>query len=198
MNGGPLAERVYDTLKARLLSGRMRPDEKLEPAVLAADLNSSVTPVRDALHRLCGERLVETRHSDGFHLPRVTEPALRDLYVWNAELLRTIMAAWRREARVSLVSDLPAEVDDATRVLFARFAGRSVNGEHVTQIDMASDRLSTARRAELAILPELGDELHALAIAFDHDGADLRKRLAAYHRRRIAAVPAIVRALYRP
>ena len=198
MNAGALAERVYDALKARLTSGSLLPDQKLEPAALAAELNSSVTPVRDALHRLCGERLVETRHSDGFHLPHVHEPGLRDLYAWHGDLLRLVMRHWRSDTDGPAADGLAADIGLATPMFFRLFAARSRNSEHLAQLDSINDRLSAVRRAEVQILPQLEEELRALAVDFDHGSpALLAKRLGAYHRRRIAAVPAIVREIYR-
>lgn len=193
-----MSERVYDTLKDRLLSGEMLPDEKLEPATLAADLNSSVTPVRDALHRLTGERLIESRHSEGFHLLHVNEPALRDLYAWNGQLLWLIVRSWPRGETPPLADQLPADIHRATRAFFGLFPARSGNIEHALQIDAASDRLSAARIAEQRVFPGMEEELRALALDFDNAGGTaLAKRLTAYHRRRITAVPEIVRALYR-
>lgn len=45
MNAGTTAARVYDALKALLLSGTVIPGGHLEPARLAENLASSVTPV---------------------------------------------------------------------------------------------------------------------------------------------------------
>ena len=47
-------ERVYIELKARAMRGEFAPGERLDPAVLARNLEVSATPVRDALHRLSG------------------------------------------------------------------------------------------------------------------------------------------------
>ncbi|HVI97499.1 MAG TPA: GntR family transcriptional regulator [Sphingomonas sp.] len=197
MNSGATAERVYDVLKHRLLSGTLMPGEKLEPTTLADELNSSATPVRDALHRLTGERLVETRASEGFHLPHIHEPALRDLYAWNAQLLRMMIRSWPRDVTAPSADDLPIDLERATPAFFALFAVRTGNIEFVAQIDAANDRLSAVRAAESHVLGSLEDELRALAIDFDHGGsAALAKRVTAYHRRRTAAVPDIVRALY--
>lgn len=197
MNSGATAERVYDTLKRRLLSGALMPGEKLEPAVLADELNSSVTPVRDALHRLTGERLVETRPSEGFHLPQIHEPALRDLYRWNAQLLRMMIGSWPRDVTAPSANDLPIDLERATPAFFALFAVRTGNIEFAAQVDAANDRLSVVRTAERQVLASLEDELRALAIDFDHGGnTALVKRVTAYHRRRAVAVPDIVRALY--
>ena len=93
MNPGVTAERVYEGLKRLLLSGDHVPGERIELARFAEELASSVTPVRDALHRLAGERLIEMRTGDGFHLPMVTESALRALYAWTGDLARLAVRA---------------------------------------------------------------------------------------------------------
>ena len=74
MNSGATAERVHEVLKTRIMGREFRPGDRLDPAVLAAPLGASVTPVRDALHLLTGEGLVETRTSGGFHVPALDEP----------------------------------------------------------------------------------------------------------------------------
>ena len=87
MSPGATFERVYRTLKDQLGSGRFAAGEHLEPAALSQDLHASITPVRDALHRLVGEALVEAPRGDGFRMPLITEAGLRHLYRWNAALL---------------------------------------------------------------------------------------------------------------
>ena len=47
-------ERVYFALKDKLRRGLLKPGERLEPAALSDELFASVTPIRDALHRLAG------------------------------------------------------------------------------------------------------------------------------------------------
>src|SRR5690242_2313518 len=80
-------DRVYAALKQRLRKGVYRPGTRLEPAALSDELNASVTPVRDALHRLTGERLVEAPRHEGFRAPMMTETLLRQLYAWHLDLL---------------------------------------------------------------------------------------------------------------
>ncbi|MES2058212.1 MAG: GntR family transcriptional regulator [Pseudomonadota bacterium] len=199
MNSGVTAERVYDALKRRLLSGELLPGARLEPGRLAADLASSVTPVRDALNRLAGERLVETRASEGFHLPHLAEPMLRDLYAWNAALLRLVARSWPAGSRTPCADALPANPAQAVPALFALFAARSDNREHAAQIASANDRIAAARTAEAGTLDGLEDELGAMAVAFDQDSLPhLLRLVGSYHRRRLAAVPRILRTLYEP
>lgn len=198
MNSGYTAERVYDALKRRLLSGDLLPGDKLEPARFADELNSSVTPVRDALHRLAGERLVETRVSDGFHLPLATEPGLRDLYRWNLWLARAIVGGWPREAAPAGASALAIDAPRAAADFFAELGNRAGNREQTQQMRSASDRLASARIAETQVLGGIEAELRGLAVLLDSGPpAELLRGIAAYHRRRDRAVPGIVRALYR-
>lgn len=198
MNPGTTSERVFDALKSDLLSGDILPGTKLELHLLADRLASSVTPVRDALHRLAGERLVELRPSEGFFVPFVTEPGLRDLYMWHVQLLRMIVRFWPADAPRRRAGGLPDDMGDASRAFFDLFGLSATNSEHVRQLDAASDRLATARVAEQHVLTDLAAELRDMAVAFDEASRpELLKRVMAYHRRRLHATPAIVRAMYR-
>jgi len=188
---------VFDALKRDIISGERLPGTKLEPAALAEHLNSSVTPVRDALHRLAGERLVEMRASEGFYLPFVTEPALRDLYTWNAELVRMLVRAWPNQQAPLKADDLPADIGRATSAFFELFVGGASNHEHVHQMDSANDRLAAPRVAERRVFDDLEAELRNMAMTFDNaTPSELLKIVTAYHRRRLHATAAIVRALY--
>lgn len=199
MNSGVTAERVYDTLKQHLLSGAIAPGERLEPARFAEDLASSVTPVREALHRLTGERLVETRASDGFHLPLITEAHLRDLYAWNAALLHLTVQHWPQGPAGARADALAVDAPSATAMLFTLIGLRSANIEHGAQVAAANDRLAASRAVEGQALDGIEAEVRAMAMAFDHAGpVELLKQIRAYHRRRVAAAPGIVRALYHP
>src|SRR5574338_228961 len=91
-------DRVYAAIKQRLRDGVYRPGTRLEPATLSDELNASVTPVRDALHRLTGERLVEAPRHEGFRVPLVTESMLRQLYSWHLDILLVALARARAEA----------------------------------------------------------------------------------------------------
>lgn len=100
MSAGAITERVLVSLR-QLLTGRtMRPGDHLDPALLAERLASSVTPVREALHRLSGEGLVESRARGGFILPFLDAAGLQDLYAWSGQVLALAIRAWPRRRRV--------------------------------------------------------------------------------------------------
>jgi len=200
MNSGPTAERVHETLRKRIMTRAYRPGDRLDPAVLAAPLASSVTPVRDALHLLTGEGLVETRTSGGFHIPALDEPALKDLYDWSAELLALAIHAWPRAGAPApmpvVLADQP--IADRASEIFLAVARRSANGEHPRAVDRLNARLHATRSVEPHVLDGVEEELAAIGLAAASGERDRLRRLStAYHRRRRRAAAAIVRAVYR-
>jgi DNA-binding transcriptional MocR family regulator len=202
MNSGATTERVYETLKERVLAGGIRPGERLDPALLAVSLNSSVTPIRDALHMLAGEGLVTTRTGDGFHAPAVDAPALQDLYAWNLELLLICLRERRprrdRADRHSGLSDSVIPVGATIPELFGAIAASSDNLEHRRELASINDRLRSARAAEAIAGLAIADEAQPVrSTLMAQDWNSLRRQLNDYHRRRIARAAAIVRAMYR-
>jgi len=199
MNSGQTAERVYDAIRRRIAERAFRPGDRLDPAHLARDLNSSVTPVRDALHLLTGERLVETRVGDGFHLPHIDAPALEDMYVWNLEVLGLAIKSWAKRPSQAAAAAAPLDVADAAAALFTGIAAHSSNAEHPRAIGSLNDRFRAIRAAEASVISDWKEEFAQLLAAFGSGTiAELRTGLTRYHRRRRRLAADIVRALYRP
>jgi DNA-binding transcriptional MocR family regulator len=193
---GATFERVYLALKEQLGSGRFRPGAHLEPAALSDELSVSVTPVRDALHRLLGERLIAAPRGEGFRVPLLTEAALRDLYAWNGQLL-TLSLRVPQLGQGVIASTAEPGLVPRTEALFSRIAARSASGELFAAVSGANDRLRAVRKAEERLLPGLGDELQALEEAFATcQLAQLRMQLGRYHRRRDRATPRILATLH--
>lgn len=199
MNSGHTAERVFEVLKARILDREFRPGERLDPAHLASTLAASVTPVRDALHLLTGEGLVESRPGGGFHLPSLDEPALRDRYEWASELLTLALRNGSHTTKPYSSVEL-ASGSIASRIadLFLLIARSSRNGEHWRAVERLNSRLHTVRLVEPKVLSDAQDELAELEEAIRAGARDrIRRLLQIYHRRRVRAAAEIVRALYR-
>lgn len=183
-------ERSYSALKQMLREGRFAPGARLEANRLADELGVSMTPVRDVLHRLAGERLVEASSGDGFHVPRFTEASLRDLYEWHSAL--TLIAL--RTARQA-PADLPehgdasdASLADRTALQFESIAAEAPNREIRLAVASAADRLHPFRLLEPDILEPIIGELDELSI-FD---SGLPQAIRRYHLRRMKAVPALL------
>ena len=75
---------VYDTVKEMLFDGVWGPGDRIDRKALAVRLGVSPTPVNDALHRLTGEGLVESRFRDGFFVPDYSDLELADLFAVRA------------------------------------------------------------------------------------------------------------------
>lgn len=204
MSPGATFERVYIGLKEMIRCRTFRPGEHIDPTSLADELASSITPVRDALHRLVGERLVEAPRNDGFRAPLLTEMGLRQLYGWNVDLLLISL----RSARPPLPTDQelissavdsapPDEIATAVGELFLEIARRSANLEHAVAVANLNDRLHALRLIEPHVLADIPSELGELVRLVRRDEAlSLRQTVAKYHRRRYRAAPFLIDALH--
>jgi len=199
MNAGAVAERVHEALRRRILAHGFRPGDRLDPAMLAAELAASATPVREALFRLTGEGLVELRANGGFHLPPLDEPGLRDLYGWSNELLVLALRHARPPAAIAPpeIADLERSGAERTASLFQAIGDRSRNREHGAAIAAINRRLHAVRIVEPQILAGIDGELRTIAAqATIGQERSLRRLIAAFHRRRQRAAAQIVRAMY--
>lgn len=201
MNAGVTAERVYEAVRYRLMHREFGPGDRLDPAALAEPLAASVTPVRDALHRLTGEGLIETRTGGGFYVPQLDEPALKDLYDWAAELTALALRGWRPALAAAPDATLDSGVDtlaDRSAAVFLAIGRRSHNGEHARAIARLNARLHAVRTIEPRVLHGIEEELAGLTAALGRGERGMLGRLNAAYRRRHRGVAAmIVRAAYR-
>ena len=62
----PLGEEVYEALKSAILKGGLKPGERLVEEQLAESLGASRTPVRQAIHKLEQDNLVQRLERGGF------------------------------------------------------------------------------------------------------------------------------------
>jgi DNA-binding GntR family transcriptional regulator len=80
MVAASLKSRAYDDLKSMILSGRLKPGQKLVERDLGAQLHVSRTPIREALSRLVQEGLVEARPQRGHYVQALDTKLVEDLY----------------------------------------------------------------------------------------------------------------------
>ena len=193
-------ERVYAAIKQRLRDGVYRPGDRLEPAALADELNASVTPIRDALHRLTGERLVEAPRHEGFRVPMLTENMLRHLYRWHLDLI--LLAIANRRAPHSPSDDPFAEMSQDSEArhrqnaLFLVMARMTRNPEHVLAIESLGERLEPLQRLETLLLDAVDEETREILASLQADDRRaLRRALTRYHRRRAGIVPELLQRL---
>ena len=189
-------ERGYANLKRMLREGHFPTGYRLEANRLADELGVSMTPVRDVLHRLVGEGLVEASSGEGFHVPRLSERALQNHYDWNAALLAI---AARTMPRPTPNTDTPPlwkapQGADRTAALFARLGAGAPNGEIGAAIANASDRLHPYRLVGPRVLPVDEHELDELASSGPAQVQAIRR----YHVRRMKLAAALIETRERP
>ena len=191
-------ERVYAAIKQHLREGVFRPGDRLEPAVLSEELNASVTPVRDALHRLTGERLVEAPRHEGFRAPLVTETMLRHLYAWHLDLL-LLATARRHWGPVSVGQNedssrlTPPGLLHRQNAFFLKLVEAGGNPEHLFALRTLMERMEPFQRFEDDLLDAVQEETETIVAAISAgDRPALRKSLVAYHRRRARLIPELV------
>lgn len=187
-------ERVYAALKDKLRRGAFRPGERLEPAALSDEMFASVTPIRDALHRLTGERLVEAPRHEGFRVPGLSETRLRHLYAWHRDLL--LLAIKSRQW--SIQDERPelsgrASKQQQLSPLFLALARSGGNPELAIALESVRERLEPLERLETLLLEEIELESGAIMDALHSgDTRRLRSQLLRYHRRRERIVPELL------
>ena len=70
---------AYEALRQALISGQFVPGQKLTLRALAGALGMSVTPVREAIHRLTAERALEASANRSVHIPPMTREKILEL-----------------------------------------------------------------------------------------------------------------------
>lgn len=195
MSPGATMQRVYIELKARVLAGTFPPGSRLEPAQLATSLGASATPVRDALHRLAGERLIESWHQEGFRQPILAEADLCDLYSWAAMLLALALKDRPAHQAADGLFELEERTSygEATESLFRTIAMSADNRELRGALINAIERSQILRRAEVRV----DQASRGLLAAMEEDyrfgrWTGLRSKITSFHRRRVRQAGRIV------
>lgn len=75
----PLNEKVRDALRTAILSGRLKPGERLVEQRIATDLGVSRNPVREAIQALAAEGLVDSTARRGAFVAEVSAAEAREI-----------------------------------------------------------------------------------------------------------------------
>lgn len=75
----PLRDVVFNTLRQSILTGELKPGERLMEIHLADKLGVSRTPIREAIHKLALEGLVTIVPRRGAEVAQITEKSMNDV-----------------------------------------------------------------------------------------------------------------------
>ena len=182
--------------------GLIRPGTVLNLQRLSEEYGTSVSPVRDTIHRLVGEKLLELYPGGGFRLPVPTADGLHRLYRWHDLLIRQAVRTSLGESQIAPLSvltigeDSPQHLAGITSEIFAHLAQAAENTEFVAAIASATERLYFARLQEPAVMKDVPRELRSIVdVAINGTAAAVRDAVWEYHRRRLRRVQKIVAAM---
>jgi DNA-binding GntR family transcriptional regulator len=105
-----LVDRITTTLRDEIVRGDRALGSHLGQGELASRFGVSRTPIREALHKLEAQGLVELLPHRGAQVKRLTEREIRDAYVVRAELEGLAAALATRLATHGQLGDLRASV----------------------------------------------------------------------------------------
>jgi DNA-binding GntR family transcriptional regulator len=105
---------IYDRLRADILGGMLPAGERLVAADIAGRYGSSTNPVREALHQLCGEGLVEILPNKGARVRELGIPFVRDVMDIEEVIEPYLTRAFVRVATaadVARLADIQSEIE---------------------------------------------------------------------------------------
>lgn len=170
------SDRVYKAVRELLVNFALRPDDRINESALARQLDTSRTPLREALNRLAAEGFLRLSEGKGFHCASFHPESVLDLYelrqAIEAEAVRLGCERASEEALAQLaqlVETSAAEYcsgADADLLLrcdeefHAQLVALSANEELSRQLALVNDRIRFFRLVDLDGREELSADAH--------------------------------------
>ncbi len=111
---GPMNERIYQTVKWRLIVGDYVPNDAISIRRIAAELGTSTMPVREALKRLVSERALTSSANRSFRVADHEPNKISDLFFLRSSLegIATELATTRLTTpQIDRLDELAAQMD---------------------------------------------------------------------------------------
>jgi DNA-binding GntR family transcriptional regulator len=151
-NTKSIRQRVYDHLREQLLSGEIPPYQHLIETKIAKEIRTSRTPVREALHSLELEGLIESIPRVGYVVKPINEAEVEEICEIR-KAVEKIAARWAmRKAPQKLIEELKKNISASEEM--------AVNGNPKKFIDLdAQYHEIIAKLSESKRLQELAQTL---------------------------------------
>ena len=109
-NTKSIRQKIYDHLREQLLSGAIQPHQHLIEAKIAEEIGTSRTPVREALHSLELEGLIESIPRVGYVVKPLSEEEVEEICEIRA-VVEGLAARWAMEkSREKLAAELKRSI----------------------------------------------------------------------------------------
>lgn len=194
-----LTAQIYESMKTEIKSGAFPSGHPISAAMVSRRFSSSIIPVREALYRLVGERLIEAKDHDGFYALRISEVGLRDLYKWQHHLVVESLNHAFKPAIIAVEAVHTNHSDQSLvtiEVLFRTLADKSGNQELSVAIHNTLDRTVPVAMIKEQVTDDWALEYENLIRHWKLGDVHLFKEaLLSYNSRRIELVPELVERL---
>ena len=149
IRSGTTVDQMVRAIGDRIVTGYLRPGEKLDEASLAARFDVSRTPVREALGQLSAMGLVERRPNRGAIVAVVTQEHLASMFESMAEL-EAICARFSAE-RMTSSERRGLEIDRTEAIEAAELKRRDAIERRRIDVELAleSERIASSRTREV-------------------------------------------------
>ncbi|MGB8621626.1 MAG: GntR family transcriptional regulator [Paracoccaceae bacterium] len=153
-----LAQRVAQILTDAIVSGRLKPGDRVAESVVARDLGVSRAPVREAGRLLESAGLLISRPNRGFFVRTVTADDLDSLYELRLCIEREAAARLARNGALEVIPQLREQIEVMLELSRQNQLFRQV------QADLAFHRLicdASGNKRFLAVFDQIASEIQA-------------------------------------
>jgi DNA-binding GntR family transcriptional regulator len=112
-----LSMRIYRQIRRALIDGQYEPGERLRISALAAELGTSITPVREAIFRLVSEQALEIKAATAVYVPVLDPVKVREI-----QLVRIHLEGAAAERAAELITDAQLKHLEALQAAFIKAA----------------------------------------------------------------------------
>lgn len=120
--GAPLYEQIYDQLWKLILSGKVLPGQRLVDREWAEKLDTSRTPVREAMRQMAQDGVLITLDAGGYQVRSVDAQGLFDLYRCRAPLAALAAHDMAQRASDKVIRQLLAAIEATQKAIGERNA----------------------------------------------------------------------------
>ncbi len=174
----PLRDVVFNTLRQAILTGELKPGERLMEIHLANKLGVSRTPIREAIHKLELEGLVTMIPRRGAEVSQITEKSMQDVLE-----VRRALDALCAELACDRITDEELENLRLACVAFET-AVRTKDTKKIAQADVALHDIivcATGNQRLIQLVNNLSEQMYRYRFEYIKD-ADQHETLIAEHR----------------
>ena len=174
----PLRDVVFNTLRQAILTGELKPGERLMEIHLANKLGVSRTPIREAIRKLELEGLVTMIPRRGAEVAEITEKSLKDVL----EVRRTLDAL-----SVELACDRISDEElDTLRMACLKFeeATKTKDARIIAKADVALHDIivqATGNKRLVQLVNNLAEQMYRYRFEYNKDFS-MHERLIEEHR----------------